>query len=158
MFTEPNEHHTWLRRMVGNWEYKHTCGQGPEGEPVMTSGTEAISAFSDLWIVGDGEGEIPGVGRMHMRITLGYDPNRGRYIGSWIGSPMGSQFVYEGTREGDVLTLDTTGPSFADPRKTARYQDIIELHGDDRRVLRSRCLGENGSWTEFMQGEYRRVR
>lgn len=157
MFTEPNEHHQWLRRMVGEWEFEHSCG-GPDGEPMRTTGTERVTAFGDLWVVGDGEGEIPGGGRMTMRITLGFDPNQGRYVGTWIGSPMGSMFTYEGTREGDVLTLDTTGPSFADPTKTARYQDIVELHGDDRRVLRSRCLGDDGSWTEFMRGEYRRVK
>ena len=40
---------------------------------------------------------------------------------------------------------------------TARYRDIIELIGADRRLLRSCVLGDDGLWTEFMRAEYRRV-
>ncbi len=158
MFTEQNDHHRWLRRMIGDWEFESCCDGGPGGEPMKSTGTERVSAFGDLWVVGDGEGEIPGGGSMRMRITIGFDPAKDRYVGTWMGSPMGSMFVYEGTRQGDVLTLDTTGPCMTDPGKTAHYQDIVELHGDDRRVLRSRMKGDDGGWIEFMRGEYRRVK
>ena len=61
------------------------------------------------------------------RITLGYDPLKERYVGSIIGSMMSGQWVYSGTRsaDGKVLTLDTEGPDFTNPGKTAAYQDIV---------------------------------
>jgi len=144
--------------MVGTWAFTSRC-DGVEGAPPMEfSGTETVHPFSELWIVGDGEGDTPGgEGTMRMRLTLGYDPATRRFTGTWICSAMASMFVYDGVREGDTLTLDTDGPSMTDPSKRVRYQDIIELHGDDTRVLRSQMLGDDGQWTEFNRIEYTRT-
>jgi Protein of unknown function (DUF1579) len=57
-----------------------------------------------------------------------------------------------------VLTLDAEGPSFADPNKTAKYQDIIEVVSDDHHVLSSQVLGDDGRWNRFMTAHYRRVK
>ena len=130
METKPTPEHEWLMRLVGEWTYQSSCVMGPDQEPMT------------------------GI------MTLGYDPIRERFIGNWIGSPMAHMFVYDGTRDasGNVLTLDTVGPSFADPSKMAKYQDIVEVRGPDERVLRSQALGDDGSWTEFMSAVYTRVK
>ncbi len=152
MFAQPTDHHRWLERFIGDWTFAHTCGE------IETRGTESVHAFSDLWIVGDGQGEIPGTDdTMRMRLTLGYDPNTHRYIGTWIGGPMAQLFVYSGTRDADTLTLDTRGPSFEDPAELVRYQDIYTFVDDNTRTLRSRKLEDNGAWTEFMHGTYTRA-
>lgn len=31
---------------------------------------------------------MPGMGTIVMQITLGYDPNKKRFIGTWLGSMM----------------------------------------------------------------------
>ena len=158
MFPEPTDEHRWLHRMVGTWAFTSRF-DGVEGAPpTESSGTETVHLFSELWVVGDGEGDMPGgEGTMRMRLTLGYDPATGRFTGTWIVSPMASMFVYDGVREGDTLTLDTEGPSMMDPSKRAKYQDIIELHGDDTRVLRSQMLGDDGQRVEFNRIEYTRT-
>jgi hypothetical protein len=38
----------------------------------------------------------------------------------------------------------------------AKYQDIIEFLGNDRRTLTSRVLGADGQWQPFMKAHYRR--
>lgn len=158
MFSEPNEHHQWLERFIGDWTFVHRCDAGPDHEAMETTGTETVRAFSDLWIVADGQGEIPGTpDTMRMRLTLGYDPNTERYIGSWIGSPMAQMFVYSGTREGDTLTLDTEGPSFEDPAKIVPYQDIYTIVDDNTRTLRSQAKDDRGNWVVFMNAEYTRT-
>jgi hypothetical protein len=94
-------------------------------------------------------------------MTLGYDPQQKKYVGTWVGSPMTTMFVYEGVRDaggsGRILPLDTTGPSWTDPTQIARYQDIIEVHGPDRRTLTSRLHLPDGSWKEFMKATYTRA-
>src|SRR5262245_25946984 len=45
-----------------------------------------------------------------------------------------------------VLTLDAGGPSFADPGKTAKYQDGIEVVSDDHRILWSQVQDDEGQW------------
>jgi hypothetical protein len=102
---------------------------------------------------------MPGGGVAKMLMTLGYDPRRKRFVGTWVGSMMTHLWAYEGALDpgGTVLTLDTEGPSFAGVGGLARYQDLTEWQGDDHRILRSRMLGNDGTWYGFMTAHYRRM-
>lgn len=157
---EPQAEHRWLQRIVGRWEAETECAMGP-GQPSQKSRiTETVRSLGGLWVVGEGQGDMPGGGGTStMIMTLGFDPARGRFVGTFVASVMTNLWVYEGTLDPDgrVLTLDTEGPSFTDPQKLARYQDVITLESDDRRILTSRALGEDGTWQEFMRAEYRRI-
>ena len=155
----PTREHQWLQRMVGDWVMEAECSMGPDKPAEKSRGTETVRAIGGLWMVGEGTGEGPGGVTATNIITLGYDMLKGRFVGSFISSCMDSMWIYEGTLDasGQVLTLDTEGPDFSQPGKTAKYQDIVELTDDGRRRLRSRVQGPDGSWTEFMQAEYRRA-
>jgi hypothetical protein len=64
---------------------------------------------------------MPG-GAATTMMTLGYDPHRKRYVGTWIGSMMTHLWVYgcELDASERVLTLNAEGPSvnFRSPRST----------------------------------------
>lgn len=160
METPATKEHAWLRRMVGKWTFKSTCDMGPGQPPMEATGTETVRALGELWIVGESTGQMPGGGEMISQMTLGFDPAKNKFVGTWVGSPMAYMFVYEGDLQGDgiALPLNCKGPSFADPKVMADYQDTIELHGDDRRVLRSQFRNPDGTWTPFMRAEYTRVK
>jgi hypothetical protein len=91
-------------------------------------------------------------------MTLGYDPQKKRYVGTWIGSMMTHLWVYDGALEAAerVLTLDTEGPDMAAAGKLAKYQDVIEFKSPNHRVLTSHVLGDDGTWHEFMTAHYER--
>ena len=93
-------------------------------------------------------------------MTLGYDPEKKRFVGTWLGSTMTYLWVYDGELDAAerVLTLNAEGPSMAGDGTTAKYQDVIELVSDDHRLFRSRVLGDDGQWNEFMTADYRRTR
>ena len=93
-------------------------------------------------------------------MTLGYDPAKQRYLGTFIGTMMTHMWIYEGEVDatGTVLTLDTEGPSYATESQTAKYKDLIEIKSPDHRVLTSNYLGDDGQWHEFMKAHYRRAR
>ena len=93
-----------------------------------------------------------------MLMTLGYDPEKSVFRGTWVGSMMTHMFVYEGTLDADqkVLTLETEGPSFKDDGQTARYRDVITLVSANERTLTSFGLQPDGSWSQMMQATYRR--
>lgn len=38
----------------------------------------------------------------------------------------------------------------------AKYKDVIELKGDDHRLLTSHLLHDGGAWRRFMTAHYRR--
>ncbi|HYD83974.1 MAG TPA: DUF1579 domain-containing protein, partial [Opitutus sp.] len=160
MFATPHPEHAWLQKLVGNWSFESEC-MGEPGQPTEKQrGTETVKALGGLWIVGEGQGGMPGGGTANMMITLGFDPQRNRFVGTWVGSMMTHLWVYEGELDAAkrVLTLNAEGPSFADPAKRAKYQDIIEIKSDDHRTLSSRTLGEDGKWTHFMTAHYRRTK
>ncbi|WP_240782583.1 DUF1579 domain-containing protein [Roseococcus sp. SYP-B2431] len=158
MKPDPKAEHRWLQRMLGEWSVEGSCEMGPDKAPETMTGTETMRALGELWIMGEGRGEMPGGGgEARNVITLGYDPVKGRFVGSFISSVMSNLWIYEGSLAGDVLTLDCEGPDFADPTKTCPYQDILEIVADDHRILRSRMKGPDGEWHQIMQAHYRRL-
>ncbi|MDX2114606.1 MAG: DUF1579 domain-containing protein [Planctomycetota bacterium] len=160
MQSEPTQEHHWLRRLVGEWTMESSCVMGPGAEPLTSRGTEKVRAVGDLWIVAEGQGEMPGGGPMTSIMTLGYDPLKKKFVGTWIGSPMAFMFVYEGSmdRDGKTLPLEATGPSFTDPTKMTTYRDVITVHDADHRTLTSFAPDGAGGWQQFMSAVYRRVR
>jgi hypothetical protein len=149
-------HHVWLHQLLGNWTYEGTASTGPGKPDVTWSGRETVQSLGDLWTIAHMTGGLPGGGVMEARVTLGYDPKADRFRGTFLASTSAHLWVYEGTRDGDVLTLNCRGPSFLDPDAMADYQDIIEILAPDRRRLRSRVRNDDGTWIDFMSSEYRR--
>ncbi len=154
MKPELKKEHQWLEGLVGEWACEMECSMGPGQPPMKSSGTESTRSLGGAWTLGEGRAEM---GTTMM--TLGYDPARGRFVGTFIGSMMTHMWVYDGTLDasGKVLTLDTVGPDFTVPGKMSKYQDIIELKDDGTRTLSSRFLGDDGQWHHFMTATYRRV-
>lgn len=158
----PQPQHRWLTTLVGSWAFKGTGDAGPDQPPHEFSGKEFVRSMGGLWIVCEGTCPMPDGSEGDTLMTLGYDPVKGKFVGSWAGSMMAFMFRYEGQLDdaGKVLTLDSMGPSFAPdaaPGTMAHYQDIIEQVSDTHRVLRSRMVHDDGSHTEFMEAHYHRT-
>jgi hypothetical protein len=88
MNNEPQKEHQWLQKLVGEWTYETDCSMVPDQPSEKTKGTEIVRSLGDLWTVAEGQGEMPGGGSMTTLITLGYDPQTKRYVGTWVGSMM----------------------------------------------------------------------
>jgi hypothetical protein len=160
MQTEPQKEHRWLQQLVGEWTYEAEATMEPGKPPEKSTGTESVRSLGGLWILAEGQGEMPGCGAATMIMTLGYDSQKQRYVGTWIGSMMTHLWVYDGALDAAerVLTLEAEGPSMAAEGKMAKYKDVIELKGDDHRVLSSHMLGDDGQWHQFMTANYRRTK
>jgi hypothetical protein len=161
MKAEPQKEHAWLQKLVGEWIFEGECVMGPQQPPMKSTGVESVRSLGGLWAICEGRGEMPdGSGPSNSIMTLGYDPQKGCFVGSFVASMMSHLWIYErGTLDsaGKVLTLEAKGPSFSGDGKIVDYQDIIEWTGDDNRTLSSRMRGEDGSWTPFfMTARYRR--
>ena len=154
MKTEPQQEHQWLQKLVGEWAVTSaTASEVSGGEWV-----ERVRSLDGLWVVAEGQGEMPDGGPAVTMMTLGYDPRRQRYVGTWVGSMMTHLWVYEGTLDesGTVLTLDCEGPDFETQGRLTRYQDIITIVDDDHRILTARMLTADGTWKQLMSMRYRR--
>jgi hypothetical protein len=157
MHAKPQTEHQWLDKFIGEWSSESECSMGSDQPPSKTKGTEVVRSLGGLWIVAEGEGEMPDGETGKTIITLGYDPQQNRYVGTFVGSMMTHLWLYNGSLDAEekVLTLDTEGPNFSQSA-IAKYQDIIEFVSDDHRVMTSQILMDDGNWNQFMTAHYRR--
>jgi hypothetical protein len=156
----PQKEHRWLHRLIGEWTSEMEASMGPGKPLVKSTGIESVRSLGGLWILAEGQGEMPGEGPASTLMTLGYDTQKKRYVGTWIASMTNELWVYDGALDAAerVLTLESEGPSMAGDGKTAKYRDVIELKSDDHRVLTSHMLGDDGNWHAFVTANYRRSR
>jgi len=155
-FPAAQKEHQWLQQLIGDWTYESASTMG-EQEFKMT-GTDSVRSLGDLWIVANGtmpSGGADGVTQM----TLGFDVKRGKYVGSWVGSMMDYQWIYEGELDptGKILTLSAEGPRWDDIPGTTMYHDIVEMVDDKTRLLRAEVRQDDGTWKEFMRTTYTRT-
>src|SRR5690606_14313146 len=108
---EPTAEHQWLQQLVGEWKMEGSATT-PDGGTMNSIGTETVKSLGGLWIIGEGEGSMPDGSPAQMRVTIGFDASKGKFVGSWVGSMMTGQWVYEGELDEarKVLTLNTEGP------------------------------------------------
>ena len=93
---KPQQEHQWLQRFVGEWTFEGEAAMEP-GKPAETfKGTEIARPLGGLWILAEGQGEMPGGGPATTVMTLGYDPQKKRYVGTWVGSMRTYFWVYSG--------------------------------------------------------------
>jgi hypothetical protein len=92
-------------------------------------------------------------------MTLGFDPAKGRFVGTFVASMMHHLWIYEGGLDAgrNALTLHTEGPGVEDDVKMAQYRDVITFEDDDYRVMTSSYQRDDGTWQLFMTAHYRRA-
>lgn len=154
----PQEQHRWLERLVGRWTWETMAAPSHDEPPGKHGGTETVRSLGGLWVICEGESRMPDGGPAMTVMTLGYDPGRERFVGTFIGSMMTHLWIYEGSlAAAGRLELRVEGPSVSQPGSMTIYRDTIELLNDDERTLSSHVRSEDGSWQEFMRARYRRT-
>jgi hypothetical protein len=150
-FPPPTEEHQWLGQFVGEWESESKAG------PVVCQGTMTSRKLGEYWIISDFKTEMAG-NQVHGIQTIGYDPQRKKYVGTWVDNMMNHLWKYEGEVDstGKILTLEAEGPNFLAEGKTALFRDAYEFNSPDHILATSSMQGEDGKWVTFMTGDLRR--
>lgn len=156
---KPTPEHAWLRQLIGEWTYEMNHEE-PGKPPVTLRGTGVTRAVGELWTISEGEGEMPGGDHASMVTTLGYDPRKGKFVGTWLGSMMNYLWIYEGFLDEDrrVLTLESVGPSCTKPGELGQYRDIITIVDESYHTMTGNFLGDDGEWHQMMEMHFRRKR
>ena len=159
MSGKPEPQHEWLKQLVGEWTYEFES-PNPDGTPLKMTGTESVRMFGDVWMIAHGRGTGPDGKPFESQLTIGYDPPKSKFIGTWIGTMMTTLWTYEGALDSSqkILTLETTGPSWTEEGATANYREVITLVSPSERTFESSVQGKDGSWTSMMKMTYRRVK
>jgi hypothetical protein len=161
---KPEKEHEWLQKFVGEWTYEVEAMMGPDKPVEKFAGSESVRSIGDFWVQCEGRGQMCDAsdtgGTAITVMTLGYDPHKARFVGTWIGSMMAHLWIYDGSLDTSqkMLTLNSEGPSFAAEGKMGKFKDVIEFKSDDHRVLTSHMLDDDGTWHQFMTANYHRTK
>lgn len=158
MQVEPTQEHKWLSRFVGEWSYEIEAVMKPGEPPEKFTGTESVKRLGEIWIVAEGEGEMPGGATGATMYTLGFDPKLNKFVGVWVGSMMAYLWDYRGelNSAGDTLTMESEGPAFDGTDKITQYKDVHYFVSENERTLTGNILLEDGSWMPMMTCRYKR--
>jgi hypothetical protein len=153
----PVKEHEWLKQFVGTWESDAEVHMAPGQAPIKAKGTETNRLLGGFWMVSEGSSEVMGI-KVQAILTLGYDPDKKKYVGTWTDSMSSYLWNYEGTVDasGKVLTLDTEGPNMMDPGKKAKFREVHEFKSADHRTFHASMLGDDGKWITLVKYDARR--
>lgn len=147
---KPVAEHDWLKQFAGEWETETEIFMEPGKPPMKARGTESARMLGGFWVMGEHKGEFMGTPFTGV-MTVGFDPGKKKYVGTWVDSNTSALWQYVGTVDasGKVLTLETEGFCPME-QQVCQFKDVIEFKSSDHRVLTSTKLGKDGKWTPVM--------
>ena len=153
----PVKEHAWLARLAGEWESTMKCQPVPGQPPVEGKLTEKARMLGGFWIVSEGQGEMMG-SPFSSILTLGYDPEKKKFTGTWVDSMTSTLWHYTGTLDEatQTLTLESEGPCPMQGGKICKFKEVLVLKDKDHKTFTSHIQGEDGKWTEMMSSTAKR--
>lgn len=153
----PVREHELLKQFVGEWESEIEITLAPGKAPKKGKGAESSRMLGGFWLVADGKGEMDGMPGMTSQLTLGYDPQTEKYVGTWVDSMNSYLWTYEGTVDstGKIFTLETEGPCPLKPG-LVRFKEVIEFKSADHRVFTSSMQNDDREWVQMVSAHYHR--
>jgi hypothetical protein len=162
MEVEVTKEHRWLQELIGEWTSEMEVKMAPDQPPMKFTGKETVRAVGQVWVIAEGEGEMPGGENGYTVLTLGYDTQKKAYVGAWLGSMMTFMWNYAGEFDeaANKLTLNCEGPSClpGSEGKLAKYKDCVQILDKDTRTFSGNVQSEDGQWVTLMTTTYKRVK
>ena len=153
----PGPEHKIISKLIGKWEVKQHFRMTPE-QPFMEShGTDiSRSGPGGLWLVSDYTAEFIGQ-KFVGHGTLGYDPIKKKYVGTWIDSMSTGLNVYEGTHDEKTNTINYTHRA-TDPQtgKEMTYRSKIVIADNDHYTMSMYMKAPDGREFESLRLDYSR--
>lgn len=153
---QPTKEHDWLKQFAGEWDTEVEMFMEPGKPPMKSKGTESARMVGGFWVVGENKGEMMGAPFTGL-MTFGYDPEKKKYVGTWVDSMTSTLWQYVGSVDasGKLLTMETEGMCPMEG-KVCQFKDTVEFKSKDHRVLTGKKLGSDGKWMTMMTVTARR--
>lgn len=154
----PAPEHKLLQTLLGSWTCEMVC-KGPDGaDAPPVTGRAVARAIGPVWIVMEMSGGEAN-DQWSSLLTLGFDPDKGRFVGTFIASMMTWLWVYDGQLDAgtNTIQLDTQGPRFDGQPGQQAYVDHYQIVDRDTWILRSFTRTTDGLSAPFMTATYRRA-
>ena len=152
----PTSEHNRMTRAEGVWDASVEISVGPPGTPPQLSKAVETNRLccGGLWLVTEfksNSGSAPFEGH---GIT-GYEPEKKKYVSTWIDSDLTSPMVSEGAYDAAGMTLTLRG-SMTSKGKTLQWRSVEAWKNDDTRQFTVFMRGPNGKETPSLNVTYTR--
>jgi hypothetical protein len=155
----PTKEHEFLKQFIGTWETEGEANvaPAPDQPKLKCTGSMKGRMLGGYWLVSESKMSMMGADVEAVQ-TIGYDPEKKKYVGSWVDSMFNYQWQYDGSVDetGKILTLNAEGPSFLEPGKIGKFRDVYEFKSKDHIVTKSEMQNAEGEWVTFMTGSAKR--
>lgn len=152
---KPGEHHEHMKAFVGTWEATIQMN-APDGTQMEGKGTQTDKlCCGDLWLTTDFDGEFGGM-PFTGHGTMGYDPEKKKYVGIWVDSMVDYMQHSEGecSDDGKTFTMIVKAKDHETGAWT-EMKEVSEIVDKDNKTLTFYSkAGEE--WEEIMKIEYKR--
>ncbi len=131
----PSPAHSELRRKEGTWDVRCTYFMGGDASPIEVDGTETGQMLGDLWCNSRFQADMLGT-PLSGNGSIGYDPVKKRYVGTWKDSATPFLYTFEGDFDSEGKVLEMSGENY-DPVRgcPATYRSRVEFISDDEHLL-----------------------
>ncbi|MBT8395955.1 MAG: DUF1579 domain-containing protein [Gemmatimonadetes bacterium] len=132
---QPTREHKLLKEHIGTWKVACTFFIDPTKPPMEAEGIETIEMLGPFWTRSLFKADLGGF-MIEGSATVGFDPEKGKWVSTWIDNGMPYLFYFEGDLDESVGTLEMKGkgPSPVDG-STTTYRTVETVLGPDERTV-----------------------
>ena len=150
--------HKHLAAEVGVWDAEVKLWPTADAEPMTSKGSETNEMFGSFWLLSKFESDFSGM-KYSGRMQLGYDPQKKKYVGTWIDTMSPYLQTMEGTydEKTKTSTMLATGVDMG-TGKPSNSKMITRFESDDVKVFEMMMPveGKKDEWWKSMEIKYTR--
>jgi hypothetical protein len=142
---KPGPEHRRLARDEGTWDASVAFYPPGGGDPQTSKGVETNTMLGGLWLLSDFRGEFGGQ-PFQGRGQTGYDPKKGKYVGTWVDTMSTRVMTMEGTYDesAGTMTMLSNGEDPATGKPT-KEKFVSRYKPDGTRVFTASVKAEGAS-------------
>lgn len=105
-FPQPTAEHNKLKETTGVWNVESTfyMDPNPDVPPMVSQAKETVEMFGPFWTCSTYESDFMGQ-PFFGKSTLGFDPEKGEYVSTWMDTMSPTFFHFRGKYEGETLVM-----------------------------------------------------
>lgn len=149
---KPGPEHEKLKDMVGVWDAVMKVG-GQESKGVMTY----TLGLNGLFLFGEFKGDFGGMA-FEGRSFVTYDPNKKKYLGTWIDNMAPAIMNTEGTYDATGKVFNETMEGTGMDGKPAKFKSTTTMVDKDTMTFKMAMCSPDGTEQPMMEITYKRKR
>jgi hypothetical protein len=152
---QPTPQHELLKKDVGTWDATMRMWFTPNAEPLVSNGIENNKLLDGgLWLISHYEGKIADT-RFVGCGTVGFDPVKQKYVGTWIDNVTSSLSVMEGDYDQATNTL-TMISRRRDPHtgQSQTTKSTLQYVDNDTRIFEFLVPDADGKYWKMLEIKY----